>query len=295
MGKWTDVVQRMIDWIEEHVEQKNILAGVSQEVCYSPWYCSVLFHDVTGMTLKSYSAGRRLTRVTEEIRDTDERILDLALKYGFSSQEALTRVFKERFGCTPAAYRRHPVALPFQIPKRVLFPDYDEERIRTMEKSRLDVRVEYIPAHKYLGIWEERASGYGDFWEYHDCDEVCGYITSMDKLAHPIVTPHTAGWKMQSGKRIYFYGTGVEPSYDGVVPKGFEIREIPESYYLVFSYPAFDYMAENVDVMQAVEELAWNYDPAEHGYRWNDDVCQIYQRHYPEKLGYQILRPVKKL
>lgn len=59
MKEWAEVVQRMIDWIEEHTEQTNILESVSREVCYSPWYCSVLFHDVTGMTLKSYAAGRR--------------------------------------------------------------------------------------------------------------------------------------------------------------------------------------------------------------------------------------------
>ena len=43
------------------------------------------------------------------------------------------------------------------IRKDVRLPKYDEERIKTMEEKRLDVRVEHIPAHKYLGIWEERA------------------------------------------------------------------------------------------------------------------------------------------
>ena len=40
-----------------------------------------------------------------------------------------------------------------------------------MEKSRLEVRVEHIPAHRYLGIWEETADNYCDFWRYHNCDE----------------------------------------------------------------------------------------------------------------------------
>jgi len=264
-------------------------------VGYSPWYCSSMFHDITGVTLKSYITGRRLARITEEIRDTKERILDIAVKYGFSSQEALTRVFKEQYGCTPAAYRKRNQPVPMTVHKHVLFPKYDETRVKTMEETRLAVRVEHIPAHKYLGIWEERAENYCDFWEYHDCDEVCGFVTSMDKMAHPVVTAHTAGWKMQSGKKIYFYGTGVPLDYDGEVPGGFEVREIPASDYLVFSYPVFDFMTENADVMGAVESLAFNFDPAELGYTWNEEECQIYQRHYPEKLGYQVVRPVKKL
>ena len=53
-------------------------------------------------------------------------------------------------------------------------------------------------------------------------------------------------------------------------------------------------MSENAEVMSAVEKLAFSFDPAEKGYEWNEEECQIYQRHYPEKLGYQVIRPVKK-
>ncbi len=295
MKEWNEVVQHMIEWIENHVNQNKILENLSKDMGYSPWYCSVLFHNVTGMTLKSYVSGRRLARATEEIRDTDERILDIAIKYGYSSQEALSRSFKEQFGCTPAVYRKSPIPIPLQIHKVVLLPDYNEWRVKTMEKSKLAVSVEHIPAHKYLGVWEEKADNYGDFWKYHNCDEVCGFVTSMDKIAHPIVTAHTAGWKQVDGKNVYFYGTGVENDYDGPIPEGFEIREFPESDYLVFSYPVFDFMTENADVMGAVEALAWNFDPASMGYEWNEHNCQNYQRHYPEKLGYQVLRPVKKV
>ena len=289
-----EVVQQMIDWIEENMEEVPTLQKISSAVGYSPWYCSAMFHDITGVTMKSYVAGRRLARITEEIRDTKERILDIAVKYGFSSQEALTRVFKEQYGCTPAAYRKKNKPVPMTVQKQVLLPNYDETRVKTMEETRLAVRVEHIPAHKYLGIWEERAENYCDFWKYHDCDEVCGFVTSMDKMAHPIVTAHTAGWKMQNGKKIYFYGSGVPSDYDGEVPNGFEVRDVPSSDYLVFSYPVFDFMTENADVMGAVEKLAFSFDPSEMGYEWNEEECQIYQRHDPEKLGYQVVRPVKK-
>lgn len=50
-----------------------------------------------------------------------------------------------------------------------------------------------------------------------------------------------------------------------------------------------------VEVLKRVEELAWNFDPTSIGYEWNEDVCQNYQRHYPEGLGYQVLRPVTKM
>ena len=294
MQDWDKTVQCMLDWIEEHLDQSSVLREMSQEIGYSPWDCSFIFHKLTGMTLKQYVSGRRLSHAAKRIRDTRERILDIALAYGFSSQEALSRAFKSQYGCTPAKYRQNPIPIPMTIHKRVLFPNINTERLKQMKEKYLDVRMEHIPAHKYLGIWEERADNYGDFWKYHSCDEVCGIIDSMDN-AHPIVTAHTAGWKKTGDKKIYFYGLGVPIDYSGEIPAGFELREFPASDYFVFAYPAFNYLEENNAVMPAVERLAWGFKPEERGYEWNEEACLIYQRHYPEKLGYQILRPVRKM
>lgn len=158
------------------------------------------------------------------------------------------------------------------------------------------VKVEFIPAHKYLGIWEDRARHYGEMWQYHDCDKVCGIVDSLNNVCDLIVTGHTAGWYKVGEERRYFYGTGVPLDYSGKIPDGFELREIPASYYLVFFHPAFDYLKDNGEVMGRVENLAWNYDISKFGggkYEWNEDVCQCYQRHYPEVTGYSVLRPIK--
>lgn len=313
MFEWNEAVQKMIDWVEDHLLEEPTLLEMSRQAGYSPYYCSTLFHRLCGSTLKSYVAKRRLALAALELRNTQERILDVAVKYGFSSQEALTRAFRAVFGLTPAAYRRDPVPLPLSIRKEVFPPwQYSVLKKGGSEMSLHDlrdarVRVEYIPAHKYIGIWEERAQGYGDFWQYHDCDKVCGIIESMRDVSHPIVSAHTAGWNWVDGQRRYFYGFGVQQDYAGPVPEGFEIREFPGSYYLVFYHPPFDYMEDNGEVMDRVEKLAWNYDLSGEGisdpllgyqdsrrlFTWNEEACQCYQRHYPEGIGYEVLRPVR--
>ena len=45
------------------------------------------------------------------------------------------------------------------------------------------MRLEYIPAHKYLGIWDDVAVDYASFWERHDCELVTGLIESMRNVA----------------------------------------------------------------------------------------------------------------
>ncbi|HBL84336.1 MAG: hypothetical protein A2Y17_05095 [Clostridiales bacterium GWF2_38_85] len=303
MYEWKVSIQKMIDWIEDNIENNPILPEMSRQIGYSPCYCSYLFHQVSGMTLKSYIAGRKLCFITIALRDTKERILDIALRYGFSSQEALTRAFVRAYGCTPLTYRKKPKPVKLSIKQCVLFP-WDNIKQGDDSMSNLkeaNVRFEYLPAHKYIGIWEPRAKNYGDFWEYHNCDEVCGIIDSMRHVASEVVGCHMAGWFNVDKGKGYFYGFGVPVDYNGEIPEGFEVREFPSSNYLVFYHPQFDFVSENCDVMSRVEDMAWNFNPKENdkwwipnGYQWNDDVCQTYQRHFPEVLGYEVLRPVKK-
>lgn len=301
MYEWNEAIQRMIDWIDENICENPTLSEMAKHIGYSPYYCSTQFHEITGMTVKSYVAGMRLRLAALALRDTDERIIDIAVRYGYSSQEALTRAFSAAFGCTPASYRRNPVPIPLSIRQVVLSPEHyrNMKGDRIMSKTALTeahVKIEYIPAHKYLGVYEERARHYGDMWQYHDCDAVCGIVDSLNNVCDLIVTAHTAGWFKKNGEHRYFYGTGVPTDYSGQIPEGFELRELPASYYLVFYHPPFDYLKDNGEVMGRVEELAWNYDITKHcggKYEWNEDACQCYQRHYPEVLGYQILRPIK--
>lgn len=289
----------IINWIEDHLTETPSLLEMADQIGYSPYYCSNRFHDIVGMTIKSYISGRRLAKATLEIRDTNVRILDIAIKYGYSSQEALTRAFVNAYGCTPAAYRKNPIPVPLSNLQVVFFPEhYINKGEPTMNKTLLTephIRIEHIPAHKYIGIWDITATDYMNFWSKHDCDTICGIIDSMSHISHPIVTGHTAGWFYENDKKGYFYGFGVPDDYDGIIPEGFEIKTFPASDYMVFFHPPFDYLKDCSEVMGKVENLAWNFDPKTQGYEWNEDTCQDYQRHYPEVIGYEVLRPVKKI
>lgn len=299
MFEWNEEIQKIIDWLEENLTENPSLFEMSKQVGYSPYYCSKRFHEITGMTIKEYIAGRRLAKAALAIRDTDERLLDIAVSYGYSSHEALTRAFVSAYGCTPSAYRKRPVPVPLSIRQVVFFPEhYFGKGECTMSKTILteaQIRMEHIPEHKYIGIWDLSAAHYGDFWKKRDCDTICGLIDSMSHVSHPIVTCHTAGWFYENGRRGYFYGFGVPADYAGAIPEGFEMRTIPASDYMVFFHPPFDYIKDCGEVMERVERLAWNFAPETRGYAWNEEVCQDYQRHYPEVIGYEVLRPVKKL
>lgn len=297
MHEWIYAIQKLIDYIDNNAVYNPSLDEISRNVGYSPYYCSTQFHRVSGMTIKNYMAKRRLCIATLKIRDTDKRIIDIAVECGYSSQSALTRAFKDAYGCTPAAYRNNPVPIPLRTNKVVITP---EHYINNMEELNMSIvepiyRIEHITAHKYLGVYKRSMTKNGEIWAGHNCDLLTGIVSSF-KEYHAEITAHTAGWTWNNGERSYFYGLGVNPDYDGEIPEGFELRGLfEESDYIYFIHPPFDYLSENSEVMKRVDELAWNFDPTTIGYEWNEENCQDYQCHYPEGIGYWILRPVKKI
>lgn len=99
-------MRRMIDWVDENIKENPTLEKMSDSVGYSPFYCSAKFHEFAGVTFKQYVAGKKLNLAAKDIKASGESILQIALDYGFSSNEAFTRAFVKQYGCTPNQYRK---------------------------------------------------------------------------------------------------------------------------------------------------------------------------------------------
>lgn len=287
MNSWTEAVCSMAVWIDAHITESGTLTDMARTIGYSPTYCSTQFHRYMGMTLREYTMQRRLYHAAIAVRDSDVRLIDIAVMYGYSSHEALTTAFRHVYGVTPQEYRRSGQLIRLHVP---VLPKKQGGDTMLTEPN---IRVEYIPTHKYLGVFRASEADEEPVWPGHDCDLVTHTVESMTHLSDVVVSAHTAGWRIHGEARSYFYGLGVPADYDGVVPQGFELVDVPGGYYQVVSHPPFDYPADNGEVMRRVEALAFGVDCAVHGFRWKrDGLC--YQRHYPEGHGYMVLRPIER-
>ena len=106
-------IQRGIDYIELHLDMDIETADVAKVAGISHWHFQRIFRALTNETLKSYIRSRRFSQSLDQLASTDSRILDIALRAGFESQESFTRAFKKAFFVTPAEYRKSHQALPF--------------------------------------------------------------------------------------------------------------------------------------------------------------------------------------
>jgi len=100
-------VNRAIDHVEAHLEDRLSLASAAQVACFAPTHFHKVFGVVAGARFGDYLRWRRLERAAALLlSDLDLSVLDVAVACGFGSGEALTRAFRLHFGCPPSAWRR---------------------------------------------------------------------------------------------------------------------------------------------------------------------------------------------
>lgn len=93
MENWSQSIQQMIDIIDRCIRQQEDEA-LSAALGYSESYVSRKFRALSGMSLRDYLRFRHLAFALRDVRDTSDSLLEIAVRYDFSSHEAFTRAFR---------------------------------------------------------------------------------------------------------------------------------------------------------------------------------------------------------
>lgn len=105
-----------IDYIETVLDDEIDEKKVAHLSGYSYPMFSRLFSILTETTLSEYIRSRRLTEAATLLRDTNEKIIDLAFKFGYESSDSFGIAFKSFHGFTPSEVRN---GRPFKLVSRV--------------------------------------------------------------------------------------------------------------------------------------------------------------------------------
>src|SRR5947209_8378562 len=110
-GYYQERVNRVIDYVGEHLDGDLSLARLSRVGCFSPFHFHRIFHAMTGETLNSHVRRVRLERAALLMKTAPrKRITDVALEAGFAGAAEFSRAFRGHFGRAPSAWdRRSPL------------------------------------------------------------------------------------------------------------------------------------------------------------------------------------------
>lgn len=102
--EWLSAMNRAIDHLEANMTQKLDIAEVAKLAFSSTFHFQRMYHMLTGVTVAEYVRRRRLTLAAQEIMSGD-KVIDVALKYGYETPEAFTKAFRKMHGMSPSAAR----------------------------------------------------------------------------------------------------------------------------------------------------------------------------------------------
>jgi len=134
----------VINYIECHLTEEIDLNNLAGLACCSIHTFQRLFSYITDISIVEYIRRRRLTSAALELQNSDVKIIDLAIKYGYESPVSFTRAFQVVHGVTPSEAKKSNVSLK-------MFPKLTFQ-IMIKGVSEMNYRIVKTEAFKVFGL-----------------------------------------------------------------------------------------------------------------------------------------------
>lgn len=217
---WIKTINHAIAYMEDHLTQQITLEDVAGSVNLSVFHFHRAFSMLTGMSASEYLRNRRLSQAAAELVNKDEKVIDIALKYGYETPESFTKAFTRFHGISPMqAKKGSPIQFMSRYTVRITIEGGQimEYKIEKWEAMDLLVHAKYFHA-------ETSEKQIPLFWDEYYANEEYRKIPSYLGVC--------AQQKTDSDE--FRYGIGCKASDVEGVPEGFEIIHIPEYTWAVF-------------------------------------------------------------
>ena len=125
-----EAFNRTLDYLESTLDGELDELRVARLSGYPYAMFSRLFSMLTGTSLSEYLRERRLTEAALALRQSDARIIDIAIQYGYESADAFGAAFKKFHGATPTQIRQGaPMRLVGRLQLRLTLQGGDSMKI----------------------------------------------------------------------------------------------------------------------------------------------------------------------
>lgn len=105
--EWTESLTKAIEYMESHMLEPIETAEVARAAKIPSLYLQKGFKIMTGYTLGEYVRYRRLYMAAVDLLTNGDRVINLALKYGYETPESFTKAFTRFHGVSPVQLKKN--------------------------------------------------------------------------------------------------------------------------------------------------------------------------------------------
>ncbi|MGH0429251.1 AraC family transcriptional regulator [Bacillus hominis] len=221
-----------MQYIEDNLTHEIDFKEVAKIAFCSEYHFKRMFSFLAGISLSEYIRCRRLTLAAFELKDSDAKVIDVAIKYGYNSPDSFTRAFQNMHGITPSEARSTIRSLKAYSPMtfQLSIQGGSEMNYRIEEKEPFQIigiqkRVPIV----FSGVNEEIAS----MWKSLDSQstETLKSLSNIEPTGIISASTNFSEGRMEEKGELDHY-IGVATTKD--CPKQFKQLEVAASTWAIF-------------------------------------------------------------
>ena len=141
--EWIERLNQSLRYVEEHLTDEIDCAQLGRIACCSAYHYQRMFAYMAGLPLSEYVRRRRMSLAAADLQ-SGEKVVDVAVKYGYSSPTAFNRAFQAVHGIAPSAVRGEGVSVKSYPP--ITF------KITVKGVEQMEYRIEKRDAFRVVGV-----------------------------------------------------------------------------------------------------------------------------------------------
>lgn len=257
-------IQGIIDYIELHlIDEKLDLMMLSKKSGYSKYHLHRMFTAIVGIPIHTYVQRRRLTKAAEILINTDKSILDIALDYGYETQQSFTRAFKLLYKHSPHNYRKRNQFIPIQLQYNCL------HHKQISQSMILDIKMIYEDQFLLIGYDGHTQDGFkviGKCW--HQLHKNKLSINNRTDLSYLIGVNDYNDYENNDILSYFHYIAGAQVNSFCLTPQKMKTFTLPASQYIVFYL-----RGKSDDSMQSTIEYIYQEWFPQSNHQFNENNC----------------------
>ena len=279
--EWVHKLNQSMNYIEEHLTDEIDYEQLGRIACCSAYHYQRMFTYMAGITLAEYIRRRKMSLAAADLQGGNERIIDIAEKYGYRSPTAFNRAFQSFHGIAPSSVKDEGVSVKSFSP--IVF------KITVKGATEMNYRIETKEALRIIGVSapldreiENNFMVVPTMWQEASVNGTIQKLAGMMD-AQPMgllgvsVCNDEEQWK-------YFIAVSSTKASDG-----FEEYSVPASTWAIFSGTG-----TNQSIQELERRIITEWLPAS-GYEYaNAPDIEVYLNPDPRNAQYEVWIPVAK-